>query len=271
MNMLLKKVLLLPLILLLISCNATGGNENTIISIKTTLGDIKIQLYDGTTQHRDNFIKLIKTGFYEDVSFHRVISGFMIQAGDPVTKTSTDKAVPDSMNIYTIPAEFNNLYFHKRGALAAARQGNDVNPEMRSSGTQFYIVQGIKYTDAELDQAELRINSNIKQGLFKRIIQETADSINRTSNPVTEGEVQEIASIKMFNYLAKNPDYKISEEQRNIYKNTGGVPRLDRTYTVFGEVIEGMDVVDKIAGVSTDNNDKPLSDIKIIRMKILNK
>lgn len=271
MNKLLRKSILFSLFLILISCNATGGNEGTIISLKTSLGDIKIKLYDSTPLHRDNFITLVKSGFYEDISFHRVIKDFMIQAGDPLTKGSQDTALPDSLSIYTVAAEFNSNYFHKRGALAAARQGNDVNPEMRSSGTQFYIVQGLKQTDSDLNMAEQRINNNIKQALFNRIIKETADSVRLSSNPVSEGEIQEIASMKMFQYLSAKPDHKLSEEQRNTYKTIGGVPRLDGTYTVFGEVVEGMDIIDKIASVSTDSSDKPLNDIKIIKIKILNR
>lgn len=239
-----------------------------MISIKTTLGDIKIKLYNGTPVHRDNFIKLINTGFYEGISFHRIIKDFMIQSGDPATKTLPVKNLPDSINTYTIPAEFNRQYFHKKGALAAAREGNDINPEMRSSGTQFYIVQGIKYNDDELTQAEQLINSNIKQSLFKKIIKETSDSARLSGKMITDGEIQEIASLKMFPLLENYSDYKISEEQRNVYKSIGGVPRLDCTYTVFGEVIEGLDVIDRIASVKTDSNDKPLNDIKIIKIKI---
>ena len=173
----------------------------------------------------------------------------MIQAGDGTTKTRSAANLPDSMNTYTIPSEFTSLYFHKKGALAAAREGNDVNPEMKSSGTQFYIVQGVKYTDADLTLAEQRINNNIKQALFKKIIKETADSVRLSGKTAIDGEIQQIASIKMFQSLTNNKDYKIPEEQRNVYKTIGGTPRLDGTYTVFGEVIEGLDVVDKIAAV----------------------
>jgi cyclophilin family peptidyl-prolyl cis-trans isomerase len=269
MNIFFKKGILIPVLLFIISCNAPGGNENTVISIKTTLGDIKIKLYDGTPLHRDNFIKLINTDFYNDISFHRVIKDFMIQAGDPASKSGSVTNQPDSLNTYTIPAEFTNQYFHKKGALAAARQGNDVNPEMRSSGTQFYIVQGVRYNDEELTMSEQRINSNTKQGLFNKIMRETADSVRLSGKIITNGEIQEIASVKMFQYLSNNKDYKISEEQRSIYKSLGGVPRLDGTYTVFGEVIEGLDVVDKIASVKTDSNDRPVTDVKILKIKIV--
>lgn len=262
--------MLLNILPLLISCAApVGNNDNTTVAIKTTLGDIKIKLYDETPLHRDNFIKLVNAGFYDGISFHRVIKDFMVQAGDPLTKSGPSSNTADSLKTYTIPAEINNQYFHKKGALAAARQGNDVNPEMRSSGTQFYIVQGVKFTDDELTLSEQRINSNIKQALFNKLIRQTSDSVRLSGKSLTDGEIQEIASIKMFQYLTTNKDYKISDEQRAVYKNIGGTPRLDATYTVFGEVIEGLDVIDKIAAVPTDSKDKPLNDLKIIKIKIV--
>lgn len=270
MNNNIKKVIPLIASIIILSCSATVRNENTLISIKTSLGDIKIKLYDNTPQHRDNFIKLVNSGFYEGVSFHRIIKGFMIQAGDPLTKTGSKTDIADSLNSYTIPAEFDSRNFHKKGALAAARQGNDINPEMRSSGTQFYIVQGVKYTDEELNQSELRINSNLKQTLFNTLLKETSDSVRLTGKTISAGEIQEIASVKMFEYLTKNQDFKIPEDHRIIYKSLGGTPRLDGTYTVFGEVIEGLDIVDKIASVPTDGTDKPINDIKILKIKIVN-
>jgi cyclophilin family peptidyl-prolyl cis-trans isomerase len=269
MNSYIKKSVFFFSLVFFWSCKAPGGNENTIVSIKTSLGEIKIKLYDGTPLHRDNFIKLASSGFYDGISFHRIIKNFMIQAGDPSTKSVSSNHFPDSLKTYTIPAEFNSQYFHKKGALAAARQANEVNPEMRSSGTQFYIVQGVKLSDDELNLAEQRINSNIKQGRFTSYLKETSDSIKRIGKSMTDGEIQEIASIKMFQYLANNKDYKITDEQRNIYKTLGGTPRLDATYTVFGEVTEGLDIIDKISEVPTDSNDKPINEIKIIKIKIL--
>jgi cyclophilin family peptidyl-prolyl cis-trans isomerase len=270
MNRLFKKVILFSILTFLLSCNAPGGsNENTTFVMQTTLGNIKIRLYDGTPIHRDNFIKLINMGVYEGISFHRVIRDFMIQAGDPETRPANAAALPDSIKDYSIPAEFSTQYFHKKGTLAAAREGNDVNPDMRSSGTQFYIVQGVKFTDDELNAAEQRINNNIKQGLFNRLIRSTADSLRTAGKSATEGEVQEIASLKMFQFLTSNKDYKIPEEQRSVYKSIGGTPRLDATYTVFGEVIEGLEVVDKIAAVQTDSAYKPVTDVKIIKIRIV--
>jgi cyclophilin family peptidyl-prolyl cis-trans isomerase len=235
------------------------------------MGDIKIKLYDGTPLHRDNFIRLINTGFYDGILFHRVIKNFMIQAGDPLTRTGVVRNFPDSIRTYTLPAEFNSQYFHKKGALAAAREGDDVNPELNSSGTQFYIVQGVTLNDEDLNLAEQRINSNTKQALFNKIMKETADSVRLVQKVLSDAEIQEIASLKMFQYLTNNKDYKISSEQRNIYKTIGGTPRLDGTYTVFGEVTEGLNILDKIAEAQTDSNNKPLNDIKIIRMKIIRK
>ena len=253
------------------SCNAPGGNENTVVLMKTTLGDIKLSLYDDTPLHRDNFIKLINSGFYEGISFHRVIKGFMIQAGDLVTRSFPIDESADSLNTYTIPSEFLKHHFHKKGALAAAREGNNINPEMRSSGTHFYIVQGEKFTDAELNQAEQMINNNIRQALFNKYIRHFSDSAMLSGVPLSDSEVQEKASEKMFAYLSTEGFYKIPDDQREVYKTTGGVPRLDGTYTVFGEVVSGLDVVDKITEVETDQSDKPLSDIKILKMKIVKK
>lgn len=269
MNTIMKEFISAFLLFLIFSCSAPGVNENTIVSIKTTLGDIKIKLYDGTPVHRDNFIKLVNMGFYEGISFHRVIKDFMIQAGNPATRTGLTKEQLDTLDSYTIPAEFRTEYYHKKGAVAAARTGNNVNPEMRSSGTQFYIVQGTKLTEKELTDTESRINSNMKQGIFLRFLRETADSARLSGTPLQDSEIQERASMKMFEYLSKNGDYKFSEQQINEYKTIGGVPRLDGTYTVFGEVIEGLDIVDKIAAVQTDQADKPVSDVRIIKMKIV--
>jgi peptidylprolyl isomerase len=270
MNKIVIRVLILSVVLSAISCSAPGGDENTVVLMKTTLGDIKLRLYNQTPIHRDNFVRLVNSGFYDGISFHRVIGGFMIQAGDPLTRTVPIDKNADSLNTYTIPSEFNRQFFHKKGALAAAREGNDVNPDMRSSGTYFYIVHGVKYTDDQLNQSEEIINNNIKRALFNKFIHNVTDSAASSGTPLSDGEIQERASDKMFKYLVTEGNYKIPEIQRVAYKTIGGVPRLDGTYTVFGEVIEGLDVVDKIAAVKTDDADKPLSDIKILKMKVLN-
>lgn len=271
MNKFYNHIFLSSVFILLFSCNAPGGNENTMISIKTSLGEIKILLYDGTPIHRDNFIKLVTSGAYDGVSFHRVIKDFMIQTGDLLTKSESLKSQSDTLNTYTLPAEFRSEYYHKKGAVAAARQGNNVNPAMRSSGTQFYIVQGIKHDREELTELAKKINNNIKQGLFSKLLKDLADSARLSGVPLQEAEIQERASFEMFKYLSSNEDFKYSDEQINTYISVGGTPRLDGTYTVFGEVIEGLDVVDNIAAVQTDSQDKPISAIRIIKMKIISK
>jgi cyclophilin family peptidyl-prolyl cis-trans isomerase len=255
----------------MISCNNVADNHGTFVSIKTTLGVIKVRLYDETPIHRDNFILLVNSQFYEGIIFHRVIKDFMIQGGDGSTRPSSSKHFNDTLDKYTIPSEFQNQLFHKKGALAAARQGNEVNPEMRSSGTQFYIVQGVKYSDAELDRAENQINNNIRQARYIKLIRDLSDSSRVYGLNLTESQIQEKATLRLFETLDKSGEYKIPENQRNIYKNVGGTPRLDGTYTVFGEVVDGLDVVDKIAGVKTNESDKPLTDVKIISMKIVKK
>lgn len=194
-----------------------------LAEIATNYGNIVVKLYDSTPQHRDNFIKLVKEGFYDSLLFHRVIDSFMIQGGDPASK-----AAPDSAQLGggeapgdRIPAEFNNHYFHKKGALAAAR---DDNPEKASSNCQFYIVQGKPFNDTALNMMECQIRN-------------------------------------------ENPGFSFTQQQRKIYNTVGGAPFLDQNYTVFGEVVKGLDVIDKIATLPRDANDRPLQAVRMsIRM-----
>ncbi len=214
-----------------ISVSAQASKKMKMVKIETTLGTIKVRLYDETPQHRDNFLKLVKESFYDDVLFHRVIKDFMIQAGDPESKTADSTVRLGAGGLgYTIPAEikFPELY-HKRGALAAARLGDMANPERASSACQFYLVQGKCFTDRELDDIEHRLNM-----------------ILRSAEP-----------------------FKYSEAQRRQYKTFGGTPHLDGQYTVFGEIVEGFEVLDKISAVSTANGDRPVEDVKIIRAKVV--
>lgn len=257
------------MILFLIGCSNAGPVSNVFVLISTSAGDIKIRLYDETPVHRDNFIRLVKSKYYEGIIFHRVIKDFMIQTGDMATRPG--KPLSDTLENYTIPAEFRPSLYHKKGAVAAARMGNDVNPQMRSSGTQFYIVQGVKLSDTDLDVTEQRINNSRKQAEFIRLLTEVADSNRKFNLNLTDAEIQERASLRLFEILEKVPDHKLTEEQRNVYKTIGGVPRLDGTYTVFGEVTEGLDIVDSIAAVETNDSDKPVNDIKIIKMKLVKK
>jgi peptidylprolyl isomerase len=269
-----NSVMRLPVIvcfsLFFLACTS-GNNHVNYVLVKTNVGDIKIRLYDETPIHRDNFIKLVNMHFYDGISFHRVIQDFMIQAGDGLTRNPLLKSPNDSLNTYTIPSEFRPGLFHKKGALAAAREGNEVNPEMRSSGTQFYIVQGKTYTAPDLDNIEKRINNSVRQNMFIKFLKEVTDSNKVFSLNLKDEEIQERASLRLFYFMEKAGDYKMDPVQRNVYMKSGGTPRLDQAYTVFGEVVEGLDVVDKIAAVKTDQNDKPLNDIKIIKMKMVRK
>lgn len=209
-----KKLLILLLVVAagMFSC----GDKEQKVRISTEQGDIVIKLYNETPQHRDNFIKLVKEGYYDGSLFHRVIKEFMIQGGDPDSKTAKPGARLGSGGPgYTVPAEFVPQYFHKKGAVAAARKGDAQNPAKASSGCQFYLVQGKKYTEAELDKMENGIGANI------------------------------------------------SAERRKAYSTVGGTPFLDDKYTVFGEIVEGLDVMDKIALAATDRSDRPTEDIKM--------
>ncbi|PLW94833.1 MAG: peptidylprolyl isomerase [Marinilabiliales bacterium] len=210
-----KLVLFLGVLFISLTQLMSQENSGTKVLISTSMGDITVLLYDGTPQHRDNFIKLVEDGFYTDLLFHRVITNFMIQGGDPDSRDAKPKKqLGNGGPGYTVPFEYDPQFYHKRGALAAARMPDEVNPGKESSGSQFYIVQGKVYTDAELDQIEVRMG------------------------------------------------FTFTPEQREVYKTIGGTPFLDRNYTVFGEVIEGMDVVDEIAGVERDKYDRPVQDVK---------
>jgi peptidylprolyl isomerase len=257
----------LIILLLLTSCNHVP-NQDIYVSVKTSAGNIKLKLYNQTPLHRDNFIRLVNSHFYDGIPFHRVINGFMIQAGDESLKPGITSKLKDSLSILTVPSEFNSLFYHKKGALAAAREGNDVNPEMKSSATQFYIVQGKRLTIEQLGIAEQTINNNIRQANLQRFMHEVSDSSKAGLN-LSVAEIQERATLRLYEFLDRTGEHKISDEQRSVYTSAGGVPRLDGTYTVFGEVVEGLDVLDKIAAIKTDATDKPLTDVTILKMKIV--
>ena len=197
------------------------------VELITTEGTIVLRLNDSTPLHRDNFLRLVKSHYYDSILFHRVIKNFMIQAGDPNSKQAKPGQLLDNGGPgYTIPAEFRQTLFHRKGVLAAARQGDNVNPEKKSSASQFYIVQGRTFTDKELDSVEVvRLNG-----------------------------------------------YKLPEAHRQVYKTIGGTPQLDQNYTVFGEVVKGLDVVDKIASTPTSkgqDRDRPIEDVRILKAKLI--
>lgn len=235
------------------------------VKIKTSLGDITVRLYDETPLHRDNFLKLAREGYYDGTLFHRVIKNFMVQGGDPTSRGASPTAHlgaggPD----YTLPAEFNTALIHKKGALAAARQGDEVNPERRSSGSQFYIVTGEVYSAGKLTQMERQMEQQQLQGIFNNLVVENRSRIiEMRKNRDNAGlmALQEELQKKTYELAKEQGAPTYTKEQREIYTTVGGTPFLDRNYTVFGEVVEGMDVVDKIQLVKTQPGDRPVEDI----------
>ena len=253
--------------------NSVQATGDVLVDIKTSVGDIRIRLYGETPKHRDNFVKLVKKGVYDGVLFHRVINKFMIQTGDPDSKGApVGKMLGSGGPGYDIEAEINYpKFFHKRGALAAARQGDEVNPERRSSGSQFYIVTGRVYNASQLTQMEKQLQMQQQQTIFNGLAMQYRDSImNMRRNRDQAGlqALQDELVAKTEAEAAKNP-VKFTQEQIQAYSTVGGTPHLDGTYTVFGEVVEGMDVVAKIEMTPTGAQDRPQEDIKIISMTIV--
>lgn len=243
----------------------SGDGRGVRAEIKTTAGDIVISLSDLTPLHRDNFIKLAESGFYDGVTFHRVIKDFMIQTGDGSTRQDTSLIKDD----YTIAAEINDSLFHKRGAVAAARMGDDVNPERNSSGTQFYIVQGKVYNDEMLAATVQRVEYNRRQYLYNKALADLRKEAMEAQTPVSDDIIQQNAIVRAYEAMEEEGPYEMAPERRDVYRTLGGTPFLDGAYTVFGEVLEGMEVVDAIAATATDAADRPLADIRIIKVKII--
>ena len=254
-----------------IASNAENDKE-TLVLIETSMGDIKIKLYDETPLHRDNFIKLVENGFYDSLQFHRIIKDFMIQGGDPDSKNAPENAQLGAGGPgYNIPAEFvYPKYFHKRGALSAARQGDQVNPKRESSGSQFYIVWGTIYTDAQLDNFEQSLLHKEMDKIFNQLAQERQTEIRDLYEKQDQEALQKLQDelIQITENKVDKTQAKFSQEQRDIYKTIGGTPHLDNDYTVFGEVVEGLDIVGKIQSVETKSGDRPKEPI-IMKMKVL--
>ncbi len=242
--------------------------DNTIVSIQTTLGEIKVKLYNETPLHRDNFIKLVKEGFYNNSLFHRVIKNFMIQGGDPDSiGAPAGKMLGTGGPGYTIPAEIHYpQFFHKRGALAAARQGDEVNPNRESSGSQFYIVWGDTYNEGKLNQLEKSLSQQKEQAIFNRLAGERRKEImDLRRSKDKEGLFllqEELIALTKAEMMEDGP-VMLTPEQREAYINLGGTPHLDGQYTVFGEVIEGLDIVEKIQSIATASGDRPKEDISM--------
>lgn len=272
----LGKILVFCCVLAVFTSFIPSGNtvENGVnVLITTDFGKIKIRLYDETPLHRDNFLKLVEKKFFDSLMFHRVIQNFMIQGGDPDSRNAKDGAMLGNGGTgYTLPAEINPKLFHKKGALAAARLSDDINPKKESSGCQFYIVQGKVFSTSEIDQLETSIN---KQLTFQSLI-EKPENAGLKQKLLTYQNQNMMDSLQYFSQQVLEPlimkelektgnIYTFSEAQRKAYTTIGGAPHLDGNYTVFGEVTEGFEVFDKIAGVQVDMNKRPLQNV---RMKI---
>lgn len=253
--------------------NKTDSTD-ILVDIKTTAGDIRVRLFGDTPRHRDNFVKLVNEGFYNGVLFHRVINEFMIQTGDPDSKTAKKgQMLGGGGPGYQIDAEIvYPKHFHRRGALAAARQGDQVNPRRQSSGSQFYIVTGRVSSESEISRLEQQLGMMRKQGIFQQLASERQDEIRRMQaagdHAGLESLRQQLIAITE-EKAANDSTPAMTADQREAYTTVGGAPHLDGQYTVFGQVEQGMDVVDKIEKSATDGNDRPVDDIKIISMSIV--
>ena len=248
------------------------NEKRTLVKLETTMGNITVALYNETPKHRDNFIKLVKEGVYDSTLFHRVIKQFMIQAGDPDSKNASDTAMLGSGDVgYTIPAEFNPKFFHKKGVLAAARQGDDVNPEKASSGCQFYIVTGRKFTEPQLLGMENKINEQREEALFDRLARQHMKEIYKMRKAGDNAgllELQDTLEAQARELADKEEKFRFTPEQIKAYSTVGGAPHLDGSYTVFGEVTEGMEVVENIEIAKTNRADRPVENIRILKASI---
>lgn len=244
------------------------------VLIKTSYGDMKAQLFNETPLHRDNFVKLAEQNYFDSLLFHRVIKDFMIQGGDPDSRgAAAGKMLGEGGPSYTIAAEIMpQTHFHKKGVLAAAREGDDVNPLKASSGSQFYIVQGKIQDEESLNKNERRINrsliTQITDSLLKlesnKLLNEQLQKYKKPgyadSLLLVQKQVEQLVNPV---YLKHPARYTFNQEQRQVYMRIGGTPHLDNHYTVFGEIYEGMEVLEKIAASQTDQNNRPLSDVKM--------
>ena len=271
-------LILAALIMVFTACGAgskksTDMEKRTQVKIETTMGEIIVELYNETPKHRDNFIKLAKEGVYDSTLFHRVIRQFMIQAGDPESKNAADTAQLGSGDVgYTIPAEFVPKFYHKKGALAAARMGDDVNPERASSGCQFYIVTGRKFRESQLlDMAGQKNNARMDT-LFNQLARKHMKEIYKLRKANDQDgllELQDSLEAQAYALYKEEEPFMFTPEQVTSYTTIGGAPHLDGSYTVFGQVVSGMETVEKIEGTKTGKADRPVENVRILKATVL--
>ncbi len=243
-------------------------STNVRVLVKTTMGNFTVMLYGDTPHHRDNFVKLANEHYYDSLLFHRVIENFMVQAGDPNSKDApAGKMLGDGDPSYTLPAEIVfPKHYHKRGALAAARTGDQVNPERRSSGSQFYVVTGQVFDSEQMKQMALK-------AAFDQLAEQHMDSIRAMMTRRDQTGLQALQDklVKEAHQMVDAGKGPYSSEMIKEYTTVGGTPHLDGQYSVFGEVIDGMDTIDKIRKAETDRNDRPTQDVRILSMTVLDK
>ena len=262
------------LLTLLVLGSFIKKSDEVEVIMTTSKGELILKLYNQTPIHRDNFIKLINNQFYNGISFHRVIKNFMAQAGDPNSRDPEyTGSLGNNSEGETLPAEIYPFLFHKKGALAAARMGDQVNPEKRSSGSQFYIVQGKKYNRNQLTQMEARINQQLEGNLVGIFLKDSSNReyMNRVKVCQQNGWMDSLNLVvgEIKNMVLKDVDkFTFSEEQLKAYETVGGTPFLDNGYTVFGEVVSGIDIIDSICTSPTLPGDKPKDPIIILSVKI---
>lgn len=262
-----KHILLFTLITAFLSMSNSTEAKDSMVLIETSMGNIKVKLYDETPLHRDNFLKLAKEGYFNDLLFHRVIKGFMVQGGDPDSKNApAEKSLGMGGPGYQIPAEI--VYpklFHKRGALAAARTGDQMNPERKSSGSQFYIVWGEVYKADQIENLNNQLKQQAMQNYFQELANQRKDTIIKMQTAKDNAGLQKLQSelIALTETEFKNNPTKgaLTPEQIKQYTTVGGTPHLDNQYTVFGEVVEGLDIVEKIQNSAIGAQDRPVKDI----------
>jgi cyclophilin family peptidyl-prolyl cis-trans isomerase len=270
--MYLKSIILSLSLFLAIKQGFSQTFAKETILISTTYGNMKVKLFNETPRHRDNFLKLVKEHYYDSLLFHRVIQDFMIQGGDPDSKyAEPSKLLGDGDLKYTVPAEFVPTLFHKKGMLCAARNGDEVNPEKASSAVQFYIVDGKVRTEEDLVSFEKRINkpliTKIKEEILNmpenKVLKDKMDNFKKEQNNDSLMVYFKVVNKMVDEQYALTPHYTFPAEHKAVYKTIGGTPHLDTQYTIFGEVIEGLDVIDKIAAVGKNKDDRPLLEVRM--------
>lgn len=271
-------ILLLLSIYIAASCTkqVTDKQGRKTVLLETNKGNITLVLYDQTPLHRDNFIKLVNKKFFDGTIFHRVIDNFMVQGGDPDSKNAkAGDFLGNGGPGYTIPAEIQKGIYHKKGALASARLGDDMNPERASSGSQFYIVEGTIFSDAELDAMEEQKKTQLQKKLAEEYQKKNKEKLEELNNIRSKKKRQ--VAIEQFtkeqeeivNKIVEKERFRYTADERETYKTIGGTPHLDGGYTVFGEVIDGLDIVLQIAETPTDKRDRPKEDIVIKKAVVI--